>query len=92
MRPAARRSIINRSSGSRADLALMMNFAESLSVNRAFCHDSRPFTDWLQSTPQRVTAWYGIRLIRDLNTNCLDPLKTTLPLCQAGGSRGMHRK
>jgi photosynthetic reaction center cytochrome c subunit len=58
---------------------LMMNMSKSLGVNCTFCHNSRAFSDWNQSTPQRVTAWYGIRMVRDLNTNYLDPLASVFP-------------
>jgi photosynthetic reaction center cytochrome c subunit len=59
--------------------ALMMNFSQALGVNCTYCHNTRSFTDWTQSTPQRATAWYGIRMVRDLNTNFLDPLSPTFP-------------
>jgi photosynthetic reaction center cytochrome c subunit len=59
--------------------ALMMNFSQALGVNCTFCHDSRSFTAWDQSTPQRSTAWYGIRMVRDLNISYLDPLAHLLP-------------
>jgi photosynthetic reaction center cytochrome c subunit len=59
--------------------SLMIHMSESLGVNCTYCHNSRSFTDWDQSTPQRATAWYGIRMVRDLNGAYLDPLATTLP-------------
>ena len=59
--------------------SLMIHFAESLGVNCTFCHNTRSFFAWDQSTPQRATAWYGIRMVRDLNENVLDPLKALLP-------------
>ncbi len=59
--------------------ALMMHFSKALGVNCTFCHNSRSFADWNQSTPQRNTAWYGIRMVRDLNGQYLDPLRATLP-------------
>ena len=59
--------------------ALMMHFSQSLGVNCTFCHNTRSFAAWDQSTPQRATAWYGIRMVRDLNEHVLDPLKDTLP-------------
>jgi photosynthetic reaction center cytochrome c subunit len=64
--------------------ALMMNFSQSLGVNCTYCHNSRFWADWSQSTPQRVTAWYGIRMVRDLNNNYLDPLKTVFPPARLG--------
>jgi photosynthetic reaction center cytochrome c subunit len=64
--------------------ALMMNFSQSLGVNCTYCHNSRFWGDWSESTPQRVTAWYGIRMARDLNDNYLDPLKSVVPAARLG--------
>ena len=64
--------------------ALMMNFAQSLGVNCDYCHNTRAFADWSQSPPQRTTAWYGIRMVRDLNRNYLDPLKDVFPPSRLG--------
>ena len=58
---------------------LMMHITQALGVNCTFCHNSRSFFDWDQSTPQRATAWYGIRLVRDLNGRYLGPLQSTFP-------------
>lgn len=59
--------------------SLMMLFSKSLGVNCDFCHNTRSFYSWAVSPPQRVTAWYGIRMVRDLNTAYLDPLHDTFP-------------
>lgn len=59
--------------------SLMMVMAESLGVNCTFCHNTRSFASWNLSTPQRVTAWYGIRMVRDLNNTVMQPLLGTLP-------------
>jgi photosynthetic reaction center cytochrome c subunit len=64
--------------------SLMMNFSQSLGVNCTYCHNSRSFTDWDQSSPQRATAWYGIRMVRDLNNAYLDPLHATFPTTRLG--------
>jgi hypothetical protein len=53
-------------------------------VNCTYCHETRQFSDWSQSTPQRVTAWYGIRMVRDLNNNYLDPLQSVFPPARLG--------
>ncbi|MGZ2996263.1 photosynthetic reaction center cytochrome c subunit family protein, partial [Pseudomonas aeruginosa] len=58
---------------------LMMHFTQALGVNCTYCHNSRSFFDWDQSTPQRAVAWYGIRMVRDLNTQYLDPLSAVFP-------------
>jgi photosynthetic reaction center cytochrome c subunit len=64
--------------------SLMMHISQSLGVNCTYCHNSRSFRDWDQSTPQRVTAWYGIRMVRDLNMSYLDPLQDVFPQTRLG--------
>jgi photosynthetic reaction center cytochrome c subunit len=64
--------------------SLMTNFSQALGVNCTYCHNSRSWADWSQSTPQRMTAWYGIRLARDLNNNYLNPLKPVFPASRLG--------
>ena len=63
---------------------LMMHISQSLGVNCTYCHNSRSFTDWDQSRPQRATAWYGIRMVRDLNNSYLVPLEASLPAARHG--------
>ena len=64
--------------------SLMIHMSRSLGVNCTYCHNSRQFADWAQSTPQRVTAWYGIRMVRDLNNGYLIPLHDTFPAARLG--------
>jgi photosynthetic reaction center cytochrome c subunit len=59
--------------------ALMMNISQSLGVNCTFCHETRSFRDWDQSTPAREVAWHGIRMVRDLNQAYLDGLASAFP-------------
>ena len=59
--------------------ALMIHMSESLGVNCTYCHNTRALQDWQQSTPARMTAWHGIQMVRDLNTNHLGPLSDTFP-------------
>jgi photosynthetic reaction center cytochrome c subunit len=66
--------------------ALMMHYSQALGVNCAFCHNSRAFSDWTQSTPQRVTAFYAEAMLRDLNSNYMVPLTSTFPVDQRGPS------
>ncbi|CAN5756483.1 hypothetical protein BH11PSE7_BH11PSE7_08760 [soil metagenome] len=63
---------------------LMMHMSDSLGVNCTYCHNSRSFTSWDQSSPQRGTAWYGIRMAGDLNVNYLTPLTPTFPQDRLG--------
>lgn len=63
---------------------LMMHMSQALGVNCTYCHNSRSFAEWDTSTPQRATAWYGIRMMRDLNTTYLDPLAGVYPANRLG--------
>lgn len=76
----------NRTSIKQTDItyALMINMSESLGVNCVYCHNSRSFAVWDASTPKRTTAWYGIRLARDLNNQYLLPLTSTFPTHRLG--------
>jgi photosynthetic reaction center cytochrome c subunit len=58
---------------------LMMHMSNALGVNCTYCHNTRSFMSWDQSNPARTTAWYGIRMLRDVNANYLEPLKPTFP-------------
>ncbi|MBX9882041.1 MAG: photosynthetic reaction center cytochrome c subunit [Sphingomonas sp.] len=58
---------------------LMMHMSSALGVNCTFCHNSRAWSDWSQSSPQRVTAWYGIRMARDVNNEYISSLTSVFP-------------
>ena len=64
--------------------ALMMYMSGSLGVNCTYCHNTRALANWQESTPQRVTAWYGIRLVRELNNEFLTPLTPVFPAHRLG--------
>ncbi len=67
-----------------ATYGLMMHMSTGLGVNCAFCHNSRNFSDWKQSPPQRVTAYHGIRMVRELNNEFITPLTSTFPRNRLG--------
>ena len=64
--------------------ALMAHFAHSLGVGCTYCHNSRDFSSWDQSTPARLTAWYGLEMVRNLNTQWMVPLTGTFPRAARG--------
>jgi len=64
--------------------SLMIVISESLGVNCTFCHSTAAFYSWDLSTPQRATAWYGIRMVRDLNNSVMLPLKGEFPAERLG--------
>lgn len=63
---------------------LMMHMSDSLGVNCTFCHNTRSFMAWDQSTPQRTTAWYAIRHVREMNQDYIWPLNDVLPDSRKG--------
>lgn len=65
---------------------LMVHMSDSLGVNCTYCHNSQAFDKWSVSTPQRVTAWHGIRMARDINNSYLDPLSSVFPANRKGPS------
>ncbi|HJK97197.1 MAG TPA: photosynthetic reaction center cytochrome PufC [Polyangiaceae bacterium LLY-WYZ-14_1] len=66
--------------------ALMMHFSTSLGVNCTYCHNSRSWAAWEQSPVTRATAWYGIRMVRDLNNNHIMPIRDLLPAHRLGAN------
>ena len=64
--------------------ALMIHMSQSLGVNCAFCHNTRIFADWSESTPQRTIAWHGLQMMREINGAYLEPLKSEYPANRLG--------
>lgn len=72
---------------------LMMHFSNGLGVNCSYCHNSNNFAKWEDSRPQRVNAWYGIRMVRDTNNNYISALGDVWPANGKGiygNRRGPH--
>jgi photosynthetic reaction center cytochrome c subunit len=65
---------------------LMMHMSDSLGVNCTYCHNSRSFSAWDASTPQRSVSWYGIRMARELNNEYLTPLTQSFPAHRLGAT------
>ncbi len=63
---------------------LMMHMSDGLGVNCTYCHNSRSFFAWDQSTPQRTTAWHGIEMAKALNADYLTPLGPEYPASRLG--------
>ena len=58
---------------------LMTHMSSALGVNCTYCHNTQSFSNWNGNPPQRSTAWYGIRMARDLNKDYMEPLATVFP-------------
>ena len=77
----------NRSSTKQAEhtYGLMIHWSNSLGVNCTYCHNTQAFADWgANATPQRATAWYGIRMAREINNEYMVPLTKTFPANRLG--------
>jgi photosynthetic reaction center cytochrome c subunit len=67
-----------------ATYGLMMHMSKALGVNCTYCHNTRSFASWESSTPQRATAYYGIRMARELNNDYLISLAGVFPAQRLG--------
>jgi photosynthetic reaction center cytochrome c subunit len=64
--------------------SLMTHMSTSLGVNCTYCHNTRSFQSWEGSPPQRVTAYHGIRMARDVNNEYMVPLTEVFPIERKG--------
>jgi photosynthetic reaction center cytochrome c subunit len=64
--------------------ALMTHISTALGVDCEYCHNMDAPADWSRSTPKRVTAWYGLAMVRGLNNDYLAPLATVFPSQRLG--------
>lgn len=64
--------------------SLMAHMSSSLGVNCTYCHNTRAFGEWKGGPPQRVTAYHGIRMVRDINNAFMVPLTDTFPANRKG--------
>ena len=77
----------NRSSIKQAEhtYATMIHWSTALGVNCTYCHNTQAFGEWgANATPQRATAWYGIRMARELNVQYMVPLTDVFPANRLG--------
>jgi photosynthetic reaction center cytochrome c subunit len=71
--------------------SLMVHMSQGLGVNCTFCHNSRAFSSWEQSPPQRLTAWHGIRMTRFVNNEYITPLTPQWVANPRGPAEGPHQ-
>ena len=63
---------------------LMMHISSALGVNCTYCHNSQSFRAWNLSRAQRGTAYYGIRMVRDINEQFIGSLTGIFPANRKG--------
>ncbi|MFC3580531.1 photosynthetic reaction center cytochrome PufC [Sphingomonas hylomeconis] len=63
---------------------LMMHVSGALGVNCTYCHNSQSFRAWNLSSAQRGTAYYGIRMVRNINEDYITSLQSVFPAYRKG--------
>jgi len=63
---------------------IMMHVSQALGVNCTYCHNTQSFKSWSLSNAQRTTAWYGLNMVRNLNTGYVLPLTPVFPANRKG--------
>ncbi len=58
---------------------MMMQMSDGIGANCGYCHNSRNFADWNQSSPYRWIGYDALRLVRDVNRNYLLPIASIIP-------------
>lgn len=77
----------NRASTKQAEhtYGTMIHWSNSLGVNCTYCHNTQAFGEWgANATPQRATAWYGIRMAREINNEYMVPITNVFPASRLG--------
>lgn len=67
-----------------ANYAIMMHLSQALGVNCTYCHNSRAFAQWGQSSPKRALAWYGLQMVKNTNEEYIHPLASVFPAKRLG--------
>lgn len=63
---------------------LMMHLSSALGVNCTYCHNSQSFRSWGNSSQKRATAFYGVRMVRDINEAYITSLADVFPANRLG--------
>ncbi len=58
---------------------MMMQMSDGIGVNCGYCHNSRAFSSWEESSPYRWVGWYALRMLRDINRNFLLKVDAVIP-------------
>ena len=58
---------------------VMMTMSDGIGANCGYCHNSRAFQSWAESTPYRWIGYDAIRLVRDVNRNYLFEVGQIVP-------------
>ncbi len=64
--------------------AIMMHQSTALGVNCTYCHNTQSLGAWNLSRSQRVTAYYGLTMVNDVNDNYITSLASVFPANRKG--------
>ena len=64
--------------------SLMMHYSDALGVNCTHCHNSRAFGSWEESSSERVKAWHGQQMVKEMNNAYINPTNAWLPSYRQG--------
>lgn len=64
--------------------SLMMHYSDALGVNCTHCHNSRAFGSWEESNSERVKAWHGQQMVKEMNNAYINPTNDWLPAYRQG--------
>jgi photosynthetic reaction center cytochrome c subunit len=64
--------------------SLMMHYSDALGVNCTHCHNSRAFGSWEESNSERVKAWHGQQMVKQMNNDYINPTNAWLPAYRQG--------
>ncbi|WP_448502876.1 photosynthetic reaction center cytochrome PufC [Sphingomonas sp.] len=67
-----------------ANYAYMMHLSTALGVNCTYCHNTQSLGAWNLSRAQRATAYYGIRMVAEINDRHITPLTPVFPANRKG--------
>jgi photosynthetic reaction center cytochrome c subunit len=64
--------------------AIMMHQSTALGVNCTYCHNTQSLGAWNLSRSQRATAYYGLRMVNDVNDAYISSLAAVFPANRKG--------
>ena len=63
---------------------IMMHQSYALGVNCTYCHNTQSLGSWKLSRGQRATAYYGLRMVNEVNDSYITPLASVFPANRKG--------
>lgn len=58
---------------------LMMHFSQATGANCTFCHNTQAFSSWKDAPSTRHNAFWGIRMVREINNDYIESIRDVFP-------------